>query len=33
MRVEVDGDWNKMGEELTVVRTQLLCILQNWAEL
>lgn len=32
MRVEIDGDWNRVGGELSV-KTQFLCILQNRVEL
>lgn len=33
MRVEVDGDWNRVGEKLNAVQNEFLCILQNRAEL
>lgn len=29
MRVEIDGDWNSVGEKLNAVEKQFLCILQN----
>lgn len=29
MRVEIDADWDRVGEELTAMKKQFLCILQN----